>query len=52
MKRGFILIKKFFSLLTCAVLSASLFCGCGDESGSSNEYYYGQALKEVDGKDI
>ena len=52
MKIGFILIKKFFSLLTCAVLSASLFCGCGDESGSSNEYYYGQALKEVDGKDI
>lgn len=44
--------KKIFSLLSCAVFSAVLFCGCGDMSNSSNEDYYGQALKEVDGKDI
>lgn len=52
MKRGIILIKKIFSLLSCAVFSAILFCGCADESSSSNKDYYGQALKEVDGKEI
>ncbi len=49
------LLKKIISLSACAAIALSCFCGCGKKDSSSEEsqeFYYGQAYKEVDGKDI
>lgn len=51
-KEGLALLKKILSLVLCAAFAGSILCGCGDEKESSQDYYYGQALKEVDGKGI
>ncbi len=45
-------IKKIFSIIACAVFTSALLCGCGKKEESSVEYYYGQAIKEVNGKAI
>lgn len=49
------LLKKFISLSACAALIITCLGGCGKKDSSSEdsqEIYYGQAYKEVDGKDI
>lgn len=46
------MFRKILSIAVCAVFTGAMLCGCGDEKESSQDYYYGQALKEVDGKDI
>lgn len=46
------MFKKILSIAVCAVFTGAMFCGCGDKEESSQDYYYGQTLKEVDGKEI
>lgn len=46
------MFKKFFAIVLCSVLTTGLLGGCGEEKESSQEDYYGQALKEVNGKEI
>lgn len=46
------MFKKILSIAVCAVFTGAMFCGCGDKEESSQDFYYGQTLKEVDGKEI
>ena len=45
------MLRKVLSITMAAILSLSAFCGCGEEE-SSTENFYGQIMKEVDGKEI
>ncbi|MCI7805307.1 MAG: hypothetical protein MR503_09595 [Oscillospiraceae bacterium] len=46
------MFKKIISIAVCAVFTGAMLCGCGDKEESSQDYFYGQALKEVDGGEI
>lgn len=45
------MLKKILSFLMLAVFFPTLLCACGKDE-SSEDIYYGQAMKEVNGKDI
>lgn len=46
------MFRKIVSLSLCAVMTCCLFSSCGETQSQSSESYYGQAVKEVNRKDI
>lgn len=46
------MLKKIVSVLASAAMLSAFMCGCSEKEESSIEMYYGQTMKEVDGKEI